>query len=229
MGRFRALLVCVAWILAGCAHGSTLFAFPPVGSDDANTTPVEETREEPVPSILRAPLRGHATPAEMRHVACALRPSLVVVGQPRGIDLHIAGVPCDLATAGALQANIDLDHSVVELVVPDGATPAEARELKQGLDDIEAELSRRLASIPRPAPVSVAQVEPKKRSTKWFITSAALGVVGVCVLGVGGGMVASSDAGLRNTGTTMLTSIALPLGVGALITLAIAGILVVSE
>ena len=121
---------------------------------------------------------------------------------------------------------------MLELQVPEGTTPTEARELEQGLKDIQTELGRRAMlvkhAVPTPRPANPEPIR-KRRSTKWFIASVVIGSIGLVTLGVAGTMYAvgsgSRNSGLKSVGEGMLTSTAAPIGGAALGTLIVAGVL----
>jgi hypothetical protein len=181
--------------------------------------------------------RSHVAADAVRGVACGLRPSLAVGGESHPVDVQVGTVPCGASASaeGALSVRVDVEPEevVVRLEVPEGTSPEALRELEQGLRDIEAELARRVASIPRPLPprIGPAPAPPTKRSKKWFVATAIIGGIGAGAAATAGIMVgvgtANRDNGLKDTGETILVSFVAPMGVAALITLIVAGALAV--
>src|SRR5581483_3476715 len=189
------------FFLVGCAHGGQLFAFP-AGSDAPTNPPPPTSSDEPTPSIIRARIRTRATTADINRTACSLRPTLSIDGESQPVDVFIGGVtPCAAMLEGALRVNVRIlasdnggREAVLELLVPQGATPRGAEDMKNGLREVEREMARRLASIER-AQVSTdlppiePREEPRRRSAKvmlvseivWAVTG-AFGATGVVMI-----------------------------------------------
>jgi hypothetical protein len=237
----RALLWLAVCSIIGCAHGDGLFGFPPAGNDP--NPPTQPSSDAPVdedtaaPTLIRARFRTSVALAEINRTACSLQASIAVDGHSKRIDLHIGGVtPCTAPTEGALRANVFVNadgnaHEVVlELVVPDGSSPNEVRDLKEGVRDVEHELARRIAfveraSIPRDASTIVRR-DRRTKSAKLIRTSGILWAVTAGLAATGGLFIAGAlaksccggDFGWSVAGYSTLMGGAAPMFLAALVT-----------
>jgi hypothetical protein len=250
LGCMRWVVLLFSLLVVGCAHGGELFGFPPTGSDTTPVTTQPSSTDAPekegvVPAIVRARIRTRTPVADINRTACSLRPSIAVDGESHAVDVHIGGVtPCATPLEGAIRVNLrvsDADgprEAVLELVVPQGTTPAGFDDFKNGLREIEREMARRLATLERAQaatnanelPVQQPWQEPHRKSSKvlfvseilWAVTAgvgAAAGLMFVGAAARSGGV----DLGWLIAGSGTLLFGTAPMFLAALTTLIIAG------
>jgi hypothetical protein len=191
-----------------------LLALPPAGDPDEGQR-----------SALTARLQTHAPRASVREIACGLHPSI----STRAVNVSVDHVACGAPVEGALHANIQLetDEILVELDAPPDASADEMAVLQQGVQDIRAELVRRLPVVVVSVPVPSAPQPSKKarKSTPWFIASGIFAFLGSAAAGIGGGVTAvggeKNDSATKSNGETILETCVAPLAVAALVTLTI--------
>jgi hypothetical protein len=137
---------------------------------------------------FKATLSSTVSSKDLKQTACALAPIVPVAGERHAVTVWIDARRCDAAIPDStLRLDISHDNTgriVLEMPVPPGSSAEEMADIERGLDEIRAELERRI----RESPVrSSSRTSQKLLGATIVLGSIAFltGTAGAIIVGVG--------------------------------------------